>query len=398
MRHTDIAIVGGGLAGSVLAAMLGRTGDDVVLVDPHPVYPPDFRCEKLDGPQVGILEKTGLAGAVLRAATHDRQSWVSRLGRVVEKRPGDQHGIRYDTLVNTVRAEIPGNVTFIPAKAHDISTGNDQQIVTLSNGWQISARLVVLANGLNIGIRHKLGMTRDMLSECHSISIGFDVEPVERPKFSFPALTHYSESPAARLALLTLFPIGAAMRANLFAYRTMDHPWLREFRQAPQQTLFAAMPGLRKLMGDFEVIDRIQMRPVDLYATKGHRQPGVALIGDAFGTSCPAAGTGARKALNDAERLCNIHIPHWLATSGMDTEKIAAFYDDPVKKACDEHSLAKAYELRSFTVDPALNWAARRWIKFSGQLARGSLRQAQSRLAARTPRHQPAAAAARAGR
>ena len=121
-------------------------------------------------------------------------------GRVVEKRPGDQHGIRYDTLVNTVRAEIPGNVTFIPAKAHDISTSNDRQMVTLSNGWQISARLVVLANGLNIGIRHKLGMTRDVLSECHSISIGFDVKPIGRPKFSFPALTHYSESPAARLA------------------------------------------------------------------------------------------------------------------------------------------------------------------------------------------------------
>ena len=82
----------------------------------------------------------------------------------------------------------------------------------------------------------------------------------------------------------------------------------------------------------------------------------------------------------------------------MGADKIAAFYDDPVKQACDEHSLAKAYELRSFTVDPALNWAARRWIKFGGQLARGSLRQAQSRLAARTPQHQPAAAAARAGR
>ncbi len=158
------------------------------------------------------------------------------------------------------------------------------------------------------------------------------------------------------------------------------------------------MPGLRKLIGDFEVTDRIQIRPVDLYATRGHRQPGVVLLGDAFGTSCPAAGTGARKALTDAERLCNIHIPHWLATPGMGADKISDFYDDPVKQACDEASLAKAYELRSFTVDPALNWAARRWIKFGGQLARGSLRQAQSRLAARTPQHQPATTAARAGR
>jgi flavin-dependent dehydrogenase len=146
---------------------------------------------------------------VLRAATHDRQSWVSRLGRVVEKRPGDQHGIRYDALVNAVRAEIPGNVTFIHAKAHDVSTGNDRQQITLSNGWQISARLVVLANGLNIGILHKLGMTREVLSAGHSISIGFDVKPVGRSKFAFPALTHYSELPAARLPYLTLFPIGS---------------------------------------------------------------------------------------------------------------------------------------------------------------------------------------------
>src|SRR5688572_4451366 len=158
MRHTDIAIVGGGLAGSVVAAMLGRSGVDVVLIDPHPTYPPDFRCEKLDGTQVAILERTGLTDAVLRAATHDRQSWVSRFGRLVEKRPGDQHGIRYEALINTIRAEIPGNVTFIPAKALDVSTSSDRQLITLSNEWQISARLVVMANGLNIGIRHKLGM------------------------------------------------------------------------------------------------------------------------------------------------------------------------------------------------------------------------------------------------
>ena len=47
MRYTDIAIIGGGLAGSTAAAMLGRAGIPAVLIDPHTVYPPDFRCEKL---------------------------------------------------------------------------------------------------------------------------------------------------------------------------------------------------------------------------------------------------------------------------------------------------------------------------------------------------------------
>ena len=35
MRYTDIAIVGGGLAGSIAAAMLGRAGIPTLLIDPQ---------------------------------------------------------------------------------------------------------------------------------------------------------------------------------------------------------------------------------------------------------------------------------------------------------------------------------------------------------------------------
>src|ERR1051325_2937055 len=97
LRHTEVVIAGGGLAGSLAAAMLGRAGIDAVVVDPHPSYPPDFRCEKLDGVQLKTLQLTGIADAVLRASTPDREAWVARFGCVVEKRPGDQRGIMYDT-------------------------------------------------------------------------------------------------------------------------------------------------------------------------------------------------------------------------------------------------------------------------------------------------------------
>src|SRR6185437_12302745 len=40
MRETDVVIIGGGLAGSLAAAMLGKANVDTVIVDPHPVYPP----------------------------------------------------------------------------------------------------------------------------------------------------------------------------------------------------------------------------------------------------------------------------------------------------------------------------------------------------------------------
>ena len=374
MRQTDILIAGAGLAGSTAAAMLARAGYDVVLVDPHSVYPPDFRCEKLDQSQIEILKKTGLADAVLSVATPNRGLWVARFGRLVEKLKGAQCGIIYDTLVNTVRAEIPP-AAFIASKVTSLKTGSERQTITLSNGDQISARLVVLANGLNVGLRHQLGIERKILSETHSISIGFDLKPAGPAPFDFSALTYFPENSASRMAYLTLFPIGTSTRANLFVYRDMRDPWLAQFRDTPKQTMRAMIPKLEKLTGPFEIDGFVKIRPVDLYVSEGYRQAGVVLVGDAFATSCPAAGTGAGKALMDVERLCNVHIPQWLATPGMDAAKIASFYDDPVKRAYDAWSIKKAHNLKSFSIDRGPLRTAERWAKFLLQWLKGAVRQ-----------------------
>jgi 2-polyprenyl-6-methoxyphenol hydroxylase-like FAD-dependent oxidoreductase len=381
MRQTDIAIVGGGLAGSTAAAMLGRAGIDTVLIDPHERYPQDLRCEKLDARQVAILERTGLAPAVLRAATHDREVWVARFGRLVEKRRSDQRGILYDDLVNTIRAEIPAHVGFSKAKATTISAGDDRQHVVLSDGEEISARLIVMAHGLNLGVGHGLGLSRHELSPCHSITLGFDVAPVGRPQFEFPALTYWPERASDRLAYLSLFPIGATMRANVMVYRDMRDPWLREMRSAPVEALLAVMPGLSAMLGDFAVPGFVKIRPADLYVTRGINRAGVVLVGDAYATSCPAAGTGTGKVFTDVERLCNVHIPAWLASPGMSRDKIAAFYADPVKRASDEDSLDKAYWLRSYSTDSGLSWRALRWAR----VAAGMVRQAGRNLAPASP-------------
>ena len=75
MKYTDIAIIGGGLAGSTAAAMLGRAGIATLLIDPHEVYPFDFRVEKLSGDeQLDRFFRTGIADLVLRSATHDGET------------------------------------------------------------------------------------------------------------------------------------------------------------------------------------------------------------------------------------------------------------------------------------------------------------------------------------
>jgi 2-polyprenyl-6-methoxyphenol hydroxylase-like FAD-dependent oxidoreductase len=186
------------------------------------------------------------------------------------------------------------------------------------------------------------------------------------------------------------------MRANLMVYRDMTDPWLHGFRQAPEQAMCAIMPGLQRMMGEFKVSGPIRIRPADLYVTENYLQPGIVLVGDAFSTSCPAAGTGTTKVFTDIERLCNVYIPQWLSTDGMDVEKIAGFYNDPEKTACEARSLAKAYHLRSLSIDNGVSWRARRWARFLVRLSEGiwrSFRERPSRssippnLAAKQPAH-----------
>jgi 2-polyprenyl-6-methoxyphenol hydroxylase-like FAD-dependent oxidoreductase len=356
--------------------MLGRSEASAVLVDPHASYPPDFRVEKLSGDeQIERLGKTGLLDAVLRKATVADENWIARFGHLLDKAPRRQIGILYDTLVNTIRAEIPSNVERIVAKAISISTSDDRQKVVLSNDETISARLVVIANGLNVGLRHMLGIERHVHSPCHSISIGFDIAPLGRKSFPFPALTYFSERPSDRIPYLTLFPIGERMRANLFVYRDCDDPWLREFRRAPLETLISALPRLKHITGAFAVSGDVKIRPVDLCANSGYRRAGIVLVGDAFETTCPVSGTGTDKVFTDIERLCNVHIPAWLATDGMDESKIAAFYDDPVKRACDEWAMEKAYSFRAVSIDPDFHWALARWARFLAWFGRGLWRR-----------------------
>ena len=304
------------------------------------------------------------------------ECWVARLGHLVDKLPGEQQrGIRYDTLVNTVRSQLPNRTEFIHAKVTDIATGHERQTVKLSTGEEIAARLVVLATGLNFGIRQKLGIDHEVISPGHSISIGFDIQPADRAGFPFSSLTYFTERAADRMAYISLFPIGDTMRANMFGYRDLHDPWLKQFRDQPRETLNALWPKLHEMMGDFTVTGFVQIRPVDLYVTKGYRQNGVVLVGDAFSSSCPAAGTGARKVLVDVERLCNVHIPRWLASPGMGEAKISAFYDDPIKQACDTLSDKKAFRLRSYSIDTAPHWIVLRFAKFIAHWGRGLLRR-----------------------
>ena len=119
MRETDIAIVGAGLAGSLAAAMLGRAGHAVTLIDPFERCRPDFRCEKLEEAHVDTLRRAGVLDEVLPAALRYEDIWVARLGRLAEVKPIVEYGVEYSALVNRLRSLIPRDVPFVQSKVTD---------------------------------------------------------------------------------------------------------------------------------------------------------------------------------------------------------------------------------------------------------------------------------------
>ena len=66
-------------------------------------------------------------------------------------------------------------------------------------------------------------------------------------------------------------------------------------------------------------------------------------------------------------------------TGGMGTDKIATFYSDPAKQACDRFSANKARALKAFSIDTGVPWRLRRWVKFLAHMARGALRRFEHR-------------------
>ena len=387
MRETDIAIVGAGLAGSLAATMLGRAGHSVTLIDPFDTCRPDFRCEKLEQAHVDALRGAGVVDDVLPAALRFDEVWVARLGRLAEIKAITEYGIEYSALVNRLRGLIPDGVAFVQGRVTNISVSPERQILTLTNGERISARLVIGANGIVDGMAGQ----RRAISRCHSVSVGFDVDAAHWP---FDALTYFGEDPAHRVAYLTLFPLPSGGRANLFVYRELNDPWFTRLRDNPASTLADCMPQLAQFAGALRPQGPLKIRPVDLVTTDNLLQPGIVLVGDAFSTACPVSGAGAAKALLDVERLCNAYIPAWLATHGMSVGKIAQFYNDAEKKRSDAHSFQTSVFAKRAALGQGLLWTAFRWGYFAGSQARNFLEHGEL---AEMPGHDGAPAVVPAG-
>ena len=154
---------------------------------------------------------------------------------------------------------------------------------------------------------------------------------------------------------------------------------MARFKQSPHEKLLRAFPDLVRFTGAFHIINRVEMCPIDLYCVRGHIQPGLVLIGDSYQNVCPMSAMGVTKVLTDIDTLGK-YVPEWLQTSGMGIDKIAAFYGDRGKRACDERSVYLAKRWHELSTNTSYLWHFIRELRYLIMYLRGILDNVRSKF------------------
>ena len=106
---TDIAIIGAGFAGSVIATVLAKRQLDVTLIEPKRSYPECFKAEKLEPEQWQLLQKYDLLDTVLPVCAEISNVQVASADRILGHIPLQQYGYLYHDLVNKIRDDFPNS-------------------------------------------------------------------------------------------------------------------------------------------------------------------------------------------------------------------------------------------------------------------------------------------------
>jgi 2-polyprenyl-6-methoxyphenol hydroxylase-like FAD-dependent oxidoreductase len=352
-RIADVAIVGAGMAGAMLATVLSRRGVNVVLIDVRDRCAPTFKAERLEPDQSELMQRLGVLDAVAAISAQIDHVDTGYRGRYVERLPIKQFGASYHDMVNALRRDLPREVEQIVARVQSISTTADAQYVVLEGDRVVQARLVALASGAGGKLHDSLDVRRRMVNENDSTTIGFSIAPDNGSAFPFDALTYHPDRLDAGVDYLSLFACPSGMRANLFTYFAPTDPMIKSIAKEPRQGLNRFFPGLARLIGDFRITSKVEAKPIDLWVAEETGRDGLVLVADAFQTVSPSTGTGILKVTTDVLVLSEL-IPEWLASPGMSVTKTRAFYADARKRASDEVSLNNAIFRRRRITDGSL--------------------------------------------
>lgn len=318
--QADLIIVGAGMVGSTLALALEGSGLDILVLDASPLEAADFdpqggfepRVSALSAASQRIFERLGAwPGMSARRVSPytDMHVWdgsgtgqihfsaetvhAEVLGHIVENR------VVQDALLETMQRR-GGQRLLGAARFERLERMPQGWQLTLDDGRQLNAPLLVAADGANSAVRRLAGCeTRewDYLHQAIVTSVRCS-EPHQRTAWQ----RFTDDGPLAFLPL----------------ERNGDQHWCSivwsvtelEARRlmALDDVAFRAALGraFEQRLGEVEEVDPRLCIPLRQRHAKRYVQPGLALIGDAAHTIHPLAGQGVNLGLLDAAVLAEV--------------------------------------------------------------------------------------------
>jgi len=320
MQHSDVVIIGAGIAGSALACMLGRRGMAVTVLE-RDLEPVDrVRGEYMTTWGVAEAARLELYDVFLRAGWYH----TARLVPYDENTPLEQAeaaALNLSALLPGVAGPMCGSHPRLcrelaaAAAEHGATVLRGVQRIVVVPGvepqvrWdcrgvsqQCTPRLVVVADGRNSPTRHQLGFELEQ-DPPHNLIGGMLVSGV--PEWPEDA---YSIGTQGQM-MYYVFPQGAG-RLRLYSCWNAG-PKHRFGGAERREKLLRAFSELTCLRHSESIGRATPEGPFNAFSNEDHwvtdpTRPGVVLIGDAAGFTDPITGQGLSSALHDVRLVSDI--------------------------------------------------------------------------------------------
>ncbi|MCE8018599.1 UbiH/UbiF/VisC/COQ6 family ubiquinone biosynthesis hydroxylase [Halomonas sp. MCCC 1A11036] len=316
--HYEVIIVGGGMVGAALAALLGRAEVAVALLDarPEPVAAdqvgrglPAMRVSALTPVSQRLLEGLGAwSWMTERRVTPYRfmQVWdgegSGEVGFSAEQAgvPLLGHIVENDVILAALErllAELPTVDVQLGTRVTGLEAGPAGRVVEFDDGRRLSAPLVVAADGALSPLREMVGIP------VHAHDTGHvAVVTTVRTEHGHGGVARQVFRESGPLAFLPLTVDGDERYCSI-VWSTSPEEAERLVALAPEGLARELQAAFEARLGVVEVVDRALAVPLTQRHAEHYVASGFALVGDAAHSIHPLAGQGVNLGLMDVAVL-----------------------------------------------------------------------------------------------